>query len=293
MGVGRPEQEGLRRILEIVPPCHPVAVHQVEDGAGDRLVAAGRREGVVGGEMPERGRRHQVEAVGNGWSDHGRKLPVADREVFGQVVIERDVGLVEIGDRRILGRRDPVDRRLGVVHPHEAVHLGVHQREVRVLVVDLLVGREPAVIQVRDHAAREAVEGLHRMAVDIQVVIIAVQLAAFLEVAGQPVDAAVVAVRADRIGLVIGAARRVGQDPEIVVEGVVLLHHDDDVLHHAEIAVRQGGGGRDKAQQGGGGRQPGSDHRRDSHPARAGRGRWSGASARTQPPMHDTLMPES
>src|SRR5262249_32570333 len=43
---------------------------------------------------------------------------------------------------------------------------------------------------------------------------------------------------------VIGAARRIGERTEVVVEGVVLLHHDDDVLDLAQVAVSVGRGRR-------------------------------------------------
>ena len=54
--------------------------------------------------------------------------------------------------------------------------------------------------------------------------------------AGESVDTGMV-VGAARAGAV-WRARRVRQDAEVVVEGMVLLHHDDDVIHALQTVVR-------------------------------------------------------
>src|SRR5207253_8581224 len=78
----------LRRVLEVVGPGDTVRLEQIEDRAGDGLVSAGRREDVIGREMPEGGGGEQVGPVRERLRQHRREVAVVDGELFGEVVIK-------------------------------------------------------------------------------------------------------------------------------------------------------------------------------------------------------------
>ena len=163
-------------------------------------------EGVVG--LAEAGRRDEVHPVGPRRPRQRAVVVVGHREGVGQLVVERDVGLVVPPH----GARPLVDGRIGaggrrlVVDRDEAVHLAV---------VDLGVGAEPRVIGV----GRAHVRGVgprHGGAVDVGV------------------------GRAGVGDLDVGAVAVLVEVPQVAVERVVFHHHHDDVVDRD--VGRQGGG---------------------------------------------------
>ena len=139
--------------------------------------------------------------------------------------------------------------------------------------VRLVVRPDPAVIEIGNDAAAVVVEGEHDAVVVVAVGVEADQLVVGGE-AGQPVDAAVIVLAAAVVvaiaipiaaRMVVGAARRIGERAEVVVERMVLLHHDDDVIDLSQIAVGGGGAQPGRAQQGQDQRAGGERCLRDRH----------------------------
>src|ERR1051325_11135983 len=189
--------------------------------------------------MAERRRGQEVGAIGECRAEERREEPIADREVLGEVVVERDLvgGVVPHGVVLAV-----VLLGLGV-DADEAVHWCAAARGVGVGEVGLAVHAGPAVIEVGLDAAVGVVEREHRAAAGVDVAIAAVQGAGGVGGAAQAVDTAMVVAAAAGAAIsvavvpVIAGARRVvrrargiGQHAEVVVERVVLLHDDDDVL---------------------------------------------------------------
>ena len=224
----------MRCVLEVIGPGDPLRLEQVEDRAGDRLVPAGRREDVVGREMPEGRGGEQVRAVRERLREHRGEIAIVDGELAGQVVIEGNLLLRVETDGLVLERALADVVLLGfVVHSHEPVRRTV-QRLIRRGVVHLPVRADPGMVEVRLHAPVPEVESAHCCAAQVGVVVRAAGVIAFAAWAG---------------GCAVGAARRVRQCAEVIVEGMVLLHEDENVLHFVHVSVGSGRRcGRDREQ---------------------------------------------
>src|SRR5690349_19801458 len=114
--------------------------------------------------------------------------------------------------------------------------------------VGFTMGAGPAVIEIRSHAAARVMERKHRAAVVVAVGIAAREIASRVHAAAQAVyarmvifaAAAIVSITVFPPGIVIWAARRIGQRAEIVIERMVLLHDDDYVFSLMRIAFGHG-----------------------------------------------------
>ena len=229
-----PEDRRGGKIGEEIDPGDVAPIEQVHDGAGDRLVPTRRREDLRGRQVPERGRRQGVGAVGEGGPDHRGEIPIVDREGLRQRVVEGQVPLVVEPHRVVVGRRLQAVVVLlgGVVHENEPVVRARHQRRRRTHEVRFGVAARPLVLQVRRGAVVLRVEGEHGAAVIVDVRVAAGQIAAAPR-AGEPVHAGVV----ERVARArpVRAAWHVRQRAEVVVEGVVLLHEHDHVLDAVQV----------------------------------------------------------
>src|SRR5215469_5762404 len=165
------ERATLRRILEIVSPGNVVLVEEIENRAGNRFIAAWRRKAVAGGEMPERGSRHQIGPVGKSRPENGSKVAVVEREGRSQRVIKGNVILgVEAHSLVFSGAFDSVvELRGGVVDAHETILERVEEGVVGLEKVGLLMRPEPAVVQVRWGAALGVMEGENQVTVVLEV----------------------------------------------------------------------------------------------------------------------------
>src|SRR5207237_8430581 len=90
-GGERGEMSSVRQSLEVVSPSGAMFIHELEDRASDRLVAAKRRNDLIGAQVSERGCSHQVGAVGERGAEKRREIAIADGELLCQIVIERDL----------------------------------------------------------------------------------------------------------------------------------------------------------------------------------------------------------
>jgi hypothetical protein len=175
--------------------------------------------------VAERSCRHQIRTVGKGWSEHGREIAVTYREFLRQIVIEGNLVLV-------IEVHGLIPIAFGhFIHAHEAVGEKAIQSLVGVEEIRFFVGAQPAVVQVRQHAASGIVEGEHSPAFVVDIRIRATEVFRWIDCAGQAVDTLMITFCARAIAIVIGTAGREGQNTEIVVERMVFLHHHNDVIH--------------------------------------------------------------
>src|SRR2546425_3816110 len=131
-----------------------MVVEQVEDGPRDRLVAPERRGELAegGGQMAEGGGGHQIEAVGNGRTNHVAEVAIVDREGLREGVIVLEVILVVEAHRVVVGwaLSGGAVMLLGrVVDPDEAVVRTRTGGEVGLREIRLQVTARPGVVQVR------------------------------------------------------------------------------------------------------------------------------------------------
>src|ERR1700721_3569045 len=98
------EAATLRRVLEIVGPGDAILIKQVKNRPRDRLVSAGGRERVGGGQVAEGGSRHQIGAVGKSRPKNRGKVAIIERKFSRQIVVERKIILAIEPDRLIFSR---------------------------------------------------------------------------------------------------------------------------------------------------------------------------------------------
>src|SRR5262249_21721949 len=192
LGGTRAEDERIWEQRKIILPGNGPGIEEVEERAGNRLVAASGRENLVGCQMAEGRRRHLVRTVRERRTNDRTVVAIVDREALGDAVIEGEIVLVVEAHRVIVGRAlAAVDLLLSVVHQDEAVIETACQGICRIVEVGLHVAARPVVLQVWAGAVAGVVKGDARVAV-----VVGVGVGARVSVvgprAGEPVDAGVV-----------------------------------------------------------------------------------------------------
>src|SRR6266403_2502015 len=110
--------------------------------------------------MAEGGAGKLVRSIGEGRTENGREITVADGKGLRESVIEGQIRLVVVAHRVVISRGLPAGIGLArrIVHAHEAVVRALAERLRGVVEVRLLVGPGPVVVQVRSGAVVRWVE---------------------------------------------------------------------------------------------------------------------------------------
>src|SRR6266567_4571177 len=121
--------------------------------------------------MAKRGGSQQERAVGKSWTEHGRKITVADGKILCQAVIERQLALVVEVHGLVFGcvLNAIVYLLRDVIYAHKPIAETLEQRAVGMIEVGFLVRRRPAMIKVGQNAAPGIVESQNRMTIFVNV----------------------------------------------------------------------------------------------------------------------------